>query len=176
MKDAKTEAEQAAWEIRLDVVRWIMQDSTTKLAGLVKPFEEEIEAAQEAESAAKKATNAEKKFLKTQIVKLRDLRKAMPGDGETKHTLTEDLAVVQEGVAAILADAIQVKALGFTLESVDVFMEALAKEYAEALERKDQAKKERAEKKKEEAKKAKDKEDVGDEETASAPGDDADTE
>ncbi len=146
-KDAKTAEEKAKWALRLDTIKWMMQDSTTTLAALVKPYEEQMAAEEEAQSASKKVDQAVQKYMREQMSDLRKLRKAIPDDGQTKTTLTEDLAVIRAAVTKLISEADYEKRVGFTLESVDTFMEILAKTWADDLKKKEEERQKRAKKK-----------------------------
>lgn len=146
-KEAKTEEEKVTWDTRLDTIRWMMQDSTTKLSEIVKPHEEKLAAEEEANAAGKKTEQAQKKYLRIQMSSLLRLRKVIPNDGETKATLAEDLGSIRNGVITAIAKEDFFAAHGFTLESVDTFMDNLAKEWAESLKKKEDDRVKRTQKK-----------------------------
>jgi len=172
-KDAKTEVEKGEWSLRLDTIKWMMQDSTTVLARLVKPYDEQLAAEEEAQSASKKVDQAMKKYMRDKMTELRKLRKIVPADGETKTTLVEDLAMIRVSVTALITKPDYEKTAGFTLESVDTFMEDMAKAWADDLKKKEEERQKRAKKKAEkeaaDAKAAAEKKD----ETSASPGGDA---
>lgn len=145
-KEAKTAQEKAEWVLRLDTIKWMMQDSTTVLAGLVKPYDEQLAAEEEAQSASKKTDQAMKKYLREKMGDLRKFRKTVPADGEMKTTLTEDLAAIRAAVTKLIGEKDYEKRVGFTLESVDTFMELLAKTWADDLKKKEEDRQKRAKK------------------------------
>jgi len=86
------------WKTRLDAINWVLNVDDTKMGKDVKEFFEEIEKKEQEAEANKEAESAKKSFIKDCIKQLRELRKAMPADGERKNTLKEDFQIVLNGV------------------------------------------------------------------------------
>lgn len=118
------------WEIVKDAFDFVLRKPDTKIGELIKPFEEKLEADEEADKLKKDAGTKLQHFYKAAINRLRKYRNIMPADGEVRPTLNQDMAkVLQEAKAEIEAsktDPAKAKALGFTVATLLGVEEAAA--------------------------------------------------
>lgn len=170
-KSTEDATQRREWEIRRDMINFVLRSPDTEVGKLVKPYEEKLEAEEEAEKMQKESGTKLQHFLKAAIARLRKYRALMPADGEVKPTINQDMAkVLAESKAEIevaKTDAAKAKTLGFTVGTLvgkedapadTNYDDALAKLLAEAwqadvADRKKKAEEREAKKKEEEAKK-----------------------
>lgn len=119
---AEDPATKEYWSTVKDVMDFILRKPDTKVGNLIKPFEEKLEAQEEADKLKKDAGTKLQHFYKACINRLRKYRNIMPGDGEVRPTLNQDMAkVLQEAAKEIeesKTDPAKAKALGFTVSTL----------------------------------------------------------
>lgn len=167
-ENSEDQQEKNLWSLRLDTINWILNFEGTRLGKELDPFIKEIEEKEKEQEKVKEGDANKKKFIKDLIKKLRELRNAMPADGERKNTMKEDILLVFAGikklVESIAAEKDEEKKkklhdekIGFDINLETFVKEELVPAWNLDVETRKAATKKRAEtkKKKEEEKKAK---------------------
>lgn len=143
--DAKSEAEKAAWAIRIDTLNFAMKMEGTTLGSILAPWEEEeLEKAEELKAAEEEVRLRKSYIRRTVTFMKQELKKAPPislADGSpnpnrSMPTLAQVLQSVKQNITDSLAKGKEaglgenVCIDGFPVPSVDEFMKTINSEFA----------------------------------------------